>query len=142
MTVRVRPPSDWESSRLPEPCYDVGIRTDGALSTPGRSVASSTNLRQVVQVVDDRVLVFDPEEKDRARAFAERGFLPPGTKRYKDKRFMFDRVFDSEARQVDVYDSTAKPLLDNLLEGYNATVFAYGVSLLYLFSYMLINIML
>lgn len=126
--MRVRPPNDWESARLPEPRYDTGMRTDGALSTPGRSVISSTFLRQVVQVVDDRVLVFDPEEKDRARAFAERGFLPPGTKRYKDKRFMFDRVLDWEARQVDVYESTAKPLLDGLLDGYNATVFAYGVS--------------
>lgn len=126
--MRVRPPNDWESARLPEPCYDTGMRTDGALSTPGRSVISSTFLRQVVQVVDDRVLVFDPEEKDRARAFAERGFLPPGTKRYKDKRFMFDRVLDWEARQLDVYESTAKPLLDGLLDGYNATVFAYGVS--------------
>lgn len=104
------------------------MRADGSLATPGRNAISSTCLRQVVQVVDDRVLVFDPEEKDRARAFAERGFLPPGTKRYKDKRFMFDRVLDWEARQVDVYESTAKPLLDGLLDGYNATVFAYGVS--------------
>lgn len=80
-----------------------------------------------MQIVDDRILTFDPEERDNARAFVERGFLPPGTKRYKDKRFMFDRVFESEARQVDVYEATAKPLLDGLLDGYNATVFAYGV---------------
>lgn len=77
--------------------------------------------------MDDRILTFDPDEKDRARAFVERGFLPPGTKRYKDKRFMFDRVFDGEARQGEVYAATAKPLLNGLLDGYNATVFAYGV---------------
>ena len=139
--MRVRPPTAWEAARLPEPVYDTTIRGDGVLSTPARPFASAGHLRDIVQVVDDRILTFDPDEKDKAKAFMERGFLPPGTKRYKDKRFMFDRVFDSEARQVDVYDSTAKPLLDNLLEGYNATVFAYGVSLLYLFSYMLINIM-
>ncbi len=40
---------------------------------------------------------------------------------------MFDRVFDGQARQMDVYESTAMPLLDGLLDGYNATVFAYGV---------------
>lgn len=71
--------------------------------------------------------MFDPDEKDKVRAFAERGFVPPGTKRYKDKRFMFDRVFDTDARQPDVYQGTARPLLDGLLDGYNATVFAYGV---------------
>ena len=73
--------------------------------------------------------MFDPEETDRAKAFAERGFVPPGTKRYKDKRFMFDRVLGPCARQTEVYEATAKPLLDGLLDGYNATVFAYGVSI-------------
>ena len=31
--------------------------------------------------------------------------------------------------QTDVYEGTAKPLLKNLLDGYNATIFAYGVSI-------------
>lgn len=80
-----------------------------------------------MQIIDDRILCFDPDEKDKARAFMERGFLPPGTKRYKDKRFMFDRVFGHEAKQLDVYEATAQPLLSGLLDGYNTTVFAYGV---------------
>jgi kinesin family protein 18/19 len=85
-------------------------------------------LRDVVQIVDDRILTFDPDEKDRARAFVERGFMPPGTKRYKDRRFMFDKVFNHESQQRDVFESTSQPLLKGLLDGYNATVFAYGVS--------------
>lgn len=125
--VRVRPPNAWETARLPEPLPDTGMRGDGALSTPGR-LATTSCVREVVRIIDDRILVFDPDEKDRARAFLDRGFVPPGTKRYKDKRFMFDRVFNGEARQLDVYEATAKPLLDRVLEGYNATVFAYGVS--------------
>ena len=55
--------------------------------------------------------------------------MPPGTKRYKDRRFMFDRVFGHEARQEDVFEATSQPLLKGLLDGYNATIFAYGVSL-------------
>lgn len=124
----MRPPTSTEAARLPEPCYESTIRTDGALSTPGRSVANTATLREVVQVVDDRILTFDPAEKDRARAFVERGFMPPGTKRYKDRRFMFDKVFTHDARQQEVYEGTSQPLLKGLLEGYNATVFAYGVS--------------
>lgn len=81
-----------------------------------------------MQIIDDRVLTFDPDEKDASRAFVERGFVPPGTKRYKDRRFIFDRVFGHEARQGDVYENTSKPLLKNLLDGFNATIFAYGVS--------------
>lgn len=126
-SVRVRPPTSWESARLPEPCYDTTIRGDGTLAAPGKPATTTAPLRDIVQIVDDRILTFDPEERDKARAFVERGFLPPGTKRYKDKRFMFDRVFDGDARQGEVYSATAKPLLNRLLDGYNATVFAYGV---------------
>ena len=86
-----------------------------------------TGLRDIVRVVDDRVLCFDPAEADKTKAFVERGFLPPGSKRYKDKRFIFDRVFDRDATQQDVHDTTSKPLLTNVLDGFNATVFAYGV---------------
>ncbi|THV05476.1 kinesin-domain-containing protein [Dendrothele bispora CBS 962.96] len=128
VAVRVRPPTAWEAARLPEPCYDSPFRADGTLATPGRSVANSSNLREVVQIIDDRILTFDPDEKDRTRAFVERGFMPPGTKRYKDRRFMFDKVFNHEAQQRDVYGGTAQPLLQGLLDGYNATVFAYGAT--------------
>ncbi|KAJ7368028.1 kinesin-like protein [Mycena albidolilacea] len=127
VAVRVRPPTAWEAARLPDPCYDTTIRGDGALST-ARAVTNTSCLRDVVQIVDDRILTFDPDEKDRSKAFMERGFMPPGTKRYKDKRFMFDRVFDNEARQQDVYEATAQPLLQGLFNGYNATVFAYGAT--------------
>ncbi|KAI9063194.1 kinesin-domain-containing protein [Trametes sanguinea] len=127
VAVRVRPPTSWEAARLPQQVYDGGIRGDGALSTPGR-VANTSTLRDIVEIVDDRVLTFDPQEKDQTRAFVERGFLPPGTKRYKDRRFIFDRVFRHDATQQEVYQGTAKPLLSNLLDGYNATIFAYGAT--------------
>ncbi|KAF9076463.1 kinesin-like protein [Rhodocollybia butyracea] len=130
VAVRVRPPTSWEAARLPDPCYDISFRGDGALSTgtPSRSVANTAPLRDVVQIVDDRILTFDPDEKDKARAFMERGFMPPGTKRYKDRRFMFDKVFNHESQQQDVYQATAQPLLQGVLEGFNATVFAYGAT--------------
>lgn len=125
--VRVRPPTTWEAARLPERVYDACIRTDGALSTPAKSVTSQSSLREIVQIVDDRVLTFDPQERNASRAFVERGFLPPGTKRYKDRRFIFDRVFSHESGQQEVFEGTAKPMLKTVLDGYNATIFAYGV---------------
>lgn len=133
-SVRVRPPTEWEAARLPEPSsFDFNLRGDGTLSSP-RKIPSSC-VRNIVDVVDDRILTFDPPERDIAKAFSERGFLPPGTKRYKDRRFLFDRVFDASARQIDVYENTTQTLLDGLLDGYNSTVFAYGVGLLFSHSF-------
>ena len=44
------------------------------------------------------------------------------------RRYTFDRVFDSTSTNDDVYAATVKPLLPGLLEGYNATCFAYGMT--------------
>ena len=130
-SVRVRPPSSWEAARLPDLIYDTTIRGDGALSLPERSSTTYSSVREIVQIVDDRILTFDPAEPDQVKAFVERGFIPPGTKRYKDRRFMFDRVFRPDSSQQEVYDATARPLLQRLLDGFNTTVFAYGVSTSY-----------
>ena len=53
--------------------------------------------------------------------------MPMG-KRVKDQTFGFDRVFDENTSQGDVYEATTKNLLDSVLDGYNATVFAYGAT--------------
>jgi kinesin family protein 18/19 len=52
----------------------------------------------------------------------------PNGKRVKDQTFAFDRIFDQNASQGEVYESTTRSLLDNVLDGYNATVFAYGAT--------------
>ncbi|KAF1327371.1 Kinesin-like protein, partial [Globisporangium splendens] len=41
-------------------------------------------------------------------------------------RCTFDRVFDVDATQEEVYEHTAKPLVSEFLQGYNCTIFAYG----------------
>nr|CAD7430638.1 unnamed protein product [Timema monikensis] len=42
------------------------------------------------------------------------------------KTFSFDRVFDPSSKQMDVYKTVLNPLIDEVLAGYNCTVFAYG----------------
>ncbi|KAM4697773.1 kinesin-like protein KIF19 [Rhinophrynus dorsalis] len=46
--------------------------------------------------------------------------------RSREKTFIFDVVFDKQATQEDVYASTTKNLVEGVISGYNATVFAYG----------------
>lgn len=40
--------------------------------------------------------------------------------------FTFDRVFDTQSQQSDVFEYCLKETVDDLLNGYNGTVFAYG----------------
>ena len=35
------------------------------------------------------------------------------------KMFTFDTVFDSKSKQTDVYNQTARPIVDAVMEGYN-----------------------
>ena len=42
------------------------------------------------------------------------------------KSFTFDAVFGADSVQVDVYNRVARPIVENVLEGYNGTIFAYG----------------
>lgn len=46
--------------------------------------------------------------------------------RTRERRYAFDQVFGPDSTQADVYAATCQHLLDGVLDGYNATVFAYG----------------
>lgn len=51
------------------------------------------------------------------------GFINNKKENYK---FRFEKVFDQQAKQDDVFDHVAKPVANNILDGYNGTIFAYG----------------
>lgn len=46
--------------------------------------------------------------------------LPP------TRKYPFDAVFGPEASQELVYDGVVQPMLEEVLQGYNCTLFAYG----------------
>nr|CCA17258.1 kinesinlike protein putative [Albugo laibachii Nc14] len=43
-----------------------------------------------------------------------------------DLRCTFDRIFDVDATQEQVYENSAKPLVNDFIQGSNCTIFAYG----------------
>lgn len=43
-----------------------------------------------------------------------------------DRAFMFDKVFGPTSQQKDLYDQSVSPIVFEVLEGYNCTIFAYG----------------
>ena len=54
--------------------------------------------------------------------------MSAGLKRNKNILYAFDRVFNQNSTQEEVYQHTAKPLIPHVVDGYNATVFAYGAT--------------
>lgn len=48
--------------------------------------------------------------------------------RSKERQFAFDTVFDKETGQIEIFNNTTKFLIDGIIEGFNATVFAYGAT--------------
>lgn len=43
-----------------------------------------------------------------------------------DRTFTFDKVFGPKSQQRAIYDNAVAPIVDDVLEGYNCTVFAFG----------------
>ncbi|KAK3321853.1 P-loop containing nucleoside triphosphate hydrolase protein [Apodospora peruviana] len=126
VAVRVRPFTIREAAQLVKNDDGTLFLGDGSLAAAPAPRLNQRGLRSVIKVVDDRCLVFDPPEDNPVQKFS-RSVMPTG-KKVKDQVFAFDRVFDDNASQVDVYEGTTKNLLDSVLDGYNATVFAYGAT--------------
>mmetsp|Transcript_43968 Transcript_43968/g.71532 ORF Transcript_43968/g.71532 Transcript_43968/m.71532 type:complete len:897 (+) Transcript_43968:81-2771(+) len=43
-----------------------------------------------------------------------------------DKPFVFDRIFDDSSTQKEVYEYAAEPVIEDVLQGFNGTILAYG----------------
>ncbi|PNY26900.1 Kinesin-like protein 5 [Tolypocladium capitatum] len=126
VAVRVRPFTIREAAQLQKTDENTLFLGDGSLAGLPTPKLHQRGLRSVIKVVDDRCLVFDPPEDSPVQRFSRS--VIPTSKKVKDQVFAFDRVFDDNTTQSDVYEGTTKSLLDSVLDGYNATVFAYGAT--------------
>ncbi|ODV95945.1 hypothetical protein PACTADRAFT_49376 [Pachysolen tannophilus NRRL Y-2460] len=154
VAVRVRPFTQHEQNHLIEHVPDQVFLGDGALSAKPKHSQQMKfqpkGIRKILNIVDDRMLIFDPSETNplnnidtnsfnnggnqRLSAGGSSGnsgsgsFIGKHSNRIREHRFVFDRLFDEGAQQEEVYNNTTKPLLDSILDGFNATVFAYGAT--------------
>lgn len=131
VAVRVRPFTSDEENRLLKVENDLFFTSDGSLASAmdDRKVTMATprGIRKIVNVVDDKMLIFDPPETDPLSKMQKLAF-PKSKPRSREYRFVFDKLFDSDTSQEDVYSATTRPLLNSILDGFNATVFAYGAT--------------
>ncbi|TAQ91548.1 hypothetical protein B7494_g26 [Chlorociboria aeruginascens] len=127
VTVRVRPFTIREAAQITK-CDDGTLFLgDGSLAGLPTPKLGQKGIRPVIKVIDDKCLIFDPPEDNPIQKFT-RSVVPNMGKRVKDQTFGFDRVFDENVTQAEVYEATTRGLLDSVLDGYNATVFAYGAT--------------
>ncbi|KIL84898.1 hypothetical protein FAVG1_11768 [Fusarium avenaceum] len=126
VAVRVRPFTIREAASLQKNDDGTLFLGDGSLAAAPTPKLHQRGIRNVIKVVDDRCLVFDPPEDNPVQKFGRS--VVPTSKKVKDQVFAFDRVFDDNTTQSEVYEGTTRTLLDSVLDGYNATVFAYGAT--------------
>ncbi|EEB07251.1 kinesin-like protein Klp6 [Schizosaccharomyces japonicus yFS275] len=128
VAVRVRPFTERETRNLISTPSQQHFLGDGSFSagTVNEQIPER-GIRRVIKVLDDNVLIFDPPDENPSYGGAPKG-MQVFRRRYKDIRYAFDRLFDDTATQEDVYRGTAQPLLQSIMEGINATVFAYGAT--------------
>ncbi|XP_017842913.1 kinesin-like protein KIF18A [Drosophila busckii] len=88
------------------------------------------NQRCIIKVMDRSSLLFDPDEED------DEFFYQGSKQQYRDisKRtnkklsMEFDRVYDIDRTNEDMFNECTAPLVDAVLDGYNCSVFVYGAT--------------
>jgi hypothetical protein len=104
VVIRVRPPLEHELRGSLGHTYQACTRVEG-----GRHVT-----------------VLDVGPPAVALSGGDAASVAPSLSGYAAASFTFDRVFDQSARQREVYDASVRELVASCLEGYNATILAYG----------------
>lgn len=87
-------------------------------------------LRDVIEIVDDKMLVFDPKDSNDEFFYKGRKQTHRDVNRRekRDHKFAFDVVFGPEATNDQVFESSTKDLVDVVFGGYNCSVFVYGAT--------------
>ena len=75
---------------------------------------------ETIKIMDKMVILTDPIEYNGPTAIFKN--------RNKDQTYAFDYAFDKFTKQKTVFEKSTKFLIDGVVNGYNATVFAYGAT--------------
>lgn len=130
VAVRVRPFTQHEQQHLVESTSDEIFLGSGSFNSNEATKRPLQGIRKIIDVVDEKMLIFDPPSsnpliKMHTNAFPNKS---NNTSRIREHRFVFDRLFDENSSQDDIFTNTTKPLLSSVLDGFNSTVFAYGAT--------------
>ncbi|MCQ2818927.1 MAG: hypothetical protein MJ252_16805 [archaeon] len=106
--IRIRPPLARE--------IEEGLPFRSIAIVPKKQI--NPEIPQVLAIFE--YLGCEYEESERQREWVE---CP---QYFEEHRYTFDRIFDMKSTQAEVYDAAGLPAIQSILEGYNATILAYG----------------
>ncbi|XP_034104570.1 kinesin-like protein KIF18A isoform X1 [Drosophila albomicans] len=88
------------------------------------------NQRCIIKVMDSSSLLFDPDEEDDEFFFqgAKQQYRDISKRTNKKLSMEYDRVYDTERTNEDIFAECTAPLVDAVLDGYNCSVFVYGAT--------------
>ena len=117
VVVRVRPPlaRELEGHGRYEQAFSIDKGGEGGPANP-----SSAPIRASAPVASSDSLTLSENLNSIAKGGIENGIV------YNSYRFAFDRVYGPEASQESVYNESARDVVMNVLQGYNASIIAYG----------------
>eukprot|EP00281_Chroomonas_sp_CCMP1168_P026414 CAMPEP_0206223458 /NCGR_PEP_ID=MMETSP0047_2-20121206/6496_1 /ASSEMBLY_ACC=CAM_ASM_000192 /TAXON_ID=195065 /ORGANISM="Chroomonas mesostigmatica_cf, Strain CCMP1168" /LENGTH=688 /DNA_ID=CAMNT_0053646335 /DNA_START=1 /DNA_END=2063 /DNA_ORIENTATION=+ len=81
------------------------------------------NEQHAVRCVDSNMVVLDPSKLDGGQ---DDDYLR--AHRSRERRYTFDHAFDQDCSQKQVYEATTQKLLGGVMDGFNASCFAYGAT--------------
>lgn len=130
MTVASSSLESSESDAMAEIAENVSSNVKVVVRVrPPNALEGSEHQHNVVEIMNENVLVFDPkEEASPSFGRGRRRHRDIRKRRQKDMKFAFDYVFDGAASNQEVFQETTRCVLDGLLGGYNCSVFAYGAT--------------
>lgn len=96
--------------------FTVAVRCRGLMPHEKKDGA-----RSIVKVQDGKVVVLEDPQTTAADDYLR-------LNKSKERRYAFDVAFDESTGQKEVFEHTTKVLIPGLINGFNATVFAYGAT--------------
>ncbi|KAI8121322.1 Kinesin-like protein KIF18A [Lucilia cuprina] len=88
------------------------------------------NQRTIIKVMDQTTLLFDPDEDEDEFFFqgVKQNHRDITKKVNKKLSMEYDRVYDTDTTNMQIFEECTAPLVDSVLNGYNCSVFVYGAT--------------
>ena len=98
-----------------EESFNVFVR----IRPPNKKELEKTKFNNICNVIDNNILLFDPKPEGNQ-------YTQTSNRKEQGIKFGFDRVFDANATQLEVYNATVARMIPSVLKGVNCSCLAYG----------------
>lgn len=109
------------------------VEAEEPASAPSRGTGADVQVFARFRPLNEREASLGDDKNKRVYHYRTEGdhrtieiLRPPSSVTQTEKEFTFDGIFPEETTQEELYQKTARPLVAELLKGFNCTMMAYG----------------